>query len=58
VIGVTLGLVASIFVMFRVTGYMSTAHVLFNLPIGVQEMVFAVWLIVVGFKHDGVQPER
>jgi Domain of unknown function (DUF4386) len=48
--GVVLGFTAGILVLFRVTGYMSTLQVLFNLPIGVNEMVLAVWLIVKGFS--------
>jgi len=52
VVGVALGLVASVLVMFRVIGYMSTAHVGLNLPIAVQEMVLAVWLIVKGFNSS------
>jgi hypothetical protein len=35
-------------VLFRVTGYMSAPQVLFNIPIAVNEMVLAVWLIVKG----------
>ena len=45
-----LGFTAAILVLFRVTGYMSALQVLFNIPIGVNEMVLAVWLIVRGFS--------
>jgi len=48
--GVVLGFTAAILVLFRVTGYMSTLQVLFNVPIAVNEMVLAVWLIVRGFS--------
>jgi Domain of unknown function (DUF4386) len=48
--GVILGFTAAILVLFRVAGYMSTLQVLFNIPIGVNEMVLAVWLIVRGFS--------
>lgn len=47
--GAALGLVVALFVWFRVTGYMSTPQVVLNVPIGVQEIVLAVWLIVKGF---------
>ena len=47
--GVILGFTAAILVLFRVTGYMSAPQVLLNIPIGVNEMVLAVWLIVRGF---------
>jgi hypothetical protein len=49
-VGVLLGTVAALLVMFHVTESMSTVQVVFNLPIGVQEMVLAVWLIVKGFS--------
>jgi Domain of unknown function (DUF4386) len=50
IVAVILGLVAALLVMFDVTTSMSTVQVVFNLPIGVQEMVLAVWLIVKGFS--------
>jgi len=53
-IGVTLGLIAGILVLFRVTSYMSEPQVVMNIPIGVQEMVLAVWLLVKGFKPSAL----
>jgi hypothetical protein len=50
IIGVILGIVAAILVLFRVTGTMSMVDIVFNIPIGIQEMVLAVWLIVKGFS--------
>jgi hypothetical protein len=50
VAGVTLGAVAALLILFGVTGSMSTAQIVLNVPIGVQEMVLAVWLIVKGFR--------
>jgi hypothetical protein len=50
--GATLGLVAAMLVLFRVTGSMSTTQVVLNVPIGVQEMVLAVWLIGKGFNSS------
>jgi hypothetical protein len=54
--GTTLGLAAGMLVLFGVTGYMSTLQVVLNLPIGVNEMVLAVWLIVRGFNSSAVAP--
>ena len=50
VAGVVLGAVAALLVMFGVTGSMSTVQVVLNVPIGVNEIVLAVWLIVKGFR--------
>ena len=47
--GTALGAVAGLLVLFRVTGYMSASQVALNLPIGVNEMVLAIWLLVRGF---------
>jgi len=59
-VGVTLGAAAALLVLFRVTGFMSTPQVVLNLPIAVQEMVLAVWLIVKGFSPSAFhsQPRR
>jgi Domain of unknown function (DUF4386) len=48
--GTALGAVAGLLVLFRVTGYMSAPQVALNLPIGVNEMVLAIWLLVRGFR--------
>jgi hypothetical protein len=40
----------------RVTGYMSTLQVVLNVPIGVNEIVLAVWLIVKGFNSRATDP--
>jgi len=53
-VAVSLGIVASMLVMFQVVGSMSTVQVVLNLPIAVQEMVLAVWLIVKGFNSSAV----
>ncbi len=47
--GAALGFFAGLLVMFRVIGVLSGPQMALNVPIGVQEMVFAVWLIVKGF---------
>jgi hypothetical protein len=49
-VGAALCMVAGMLVMFRVIGPMSTTQVVLAVPIAVQEMVLAVWLIVKGFN--------
>jgi uncharacterized protein DUF4386 len=48
--GVALGAVAAFLVLFEATDMRSTLHVALNLPIALQEMVLAIWLIVRGFN--------
>jgi len=50
--GTALGAVAGLLVLFRVTGYMSTTQVALNIPIGVNEIVMAIWLLVRGFDSS------
>jgi hypothetical protein len=50
VAGVILGAAAALLVLFGVTGSMSPVQMALNAPIGLQEMVLAVWLIVKGFN--------
>jgi uncharacterized membrane protein YhhN len=50
IIGVGLGLAAGFLVLFTVTSSMSALQVGLNVPIGVNEMVLAVWLIIRGFS--------
>jgi hypothetical protein len=50
-VGAALCIGASMLVMFQVIDPMSTVQSVLNLPIGLQEMVMAVWLIVKGFDH-------
>jgi hypothetical protein len=52
---VLLGAVAALLILFGVTGSMSTTQIVLNIPIGIQEMVLAVWLIVKGFNHSPAQ---
>ncbi len=53
-VGATLCMVAGMLVMFRLIGPMSTFQVVLALPIAVQEMVLAVWLIVKGFNSSAI----
>jgi hypothetical protein len=53
-VGATLTIVSSVILLFRLIDPMSTTQVVLNLPIGVQEMVLAVWLIVRGFNPSAI----
>lgn len=53
-VGITLTIVTSLLVLFRLISPMGTIQVVSNLPIGVQEMVLAVWLIVKGFNPSAI----
>jgi hypothetical protein len=55
-IGAPLWLAGGVLVMFGHDPF-STIPVLSNLPIGVQEMVFAVWMIVKGFNSTTIASE-
>ena len=48
-VGLALSLVAGLGAMFGSSGAMSSTQFLFSMPIAVQEMVLAVWLIVKGY---------
>jgi Domain of unknown function (DUF4386) len=55
-VGTALGFVAAVLLLFRLIDVMSTTQVVLNIPIGVQEMVLAVWLIVKGFRPMPSEP--
>jgi len=54
--GTALGLVAGLLVLFQSIGTLSGAQVALNLPIAVQEMVLAVWLIMKGLGPKAEAP--
>jgi hypothetical protein len=56
-IGAALCMVAGLSVMLGLIIPVSTIHIVLNLPIAVQEMVFAVWLIVKGFNPSVIASE-
>jgi hypothetical protein len=51
-LGLALMLLSTFGAMFGFMGSMSSIQVLFNLPILLQELVLAAWLIVKGFARD------
>ncbi len=48
-IGIALVMAASMLFLFSLIGSLSTIQVVLNLPIALQELVLAIWLIVKGF---------
>jgi hypothetical protein len=58
VVAVALGFTASILVVFQVITPMSTPQIVLNLPIFLQEMVLAVWLIAKGFDPSAIAAGR
>ena len=51
---ILLHIATSFLIMFNLTGAFSTINIVLNLPILLQEMVMAVWLIVKGFNPSAV----
>jgi hypothetical protein len=49
-----MGFTATILVVFQVIEPMSTPQIVLNLPIFLQEMVLAVWLIAKGFNPSAI----
>jgi hypothetical protein len=56
--GLTLTVASSILVLFRQMPSQSPAQMLMSLPIALQEMVLAVWLIVRGFNPSAATTPR
>ena len=46
--------ISSLLVMFRLISPFGTIQTVANIPIGLQEMVLAVWLIVKGFNPNAI----
>ncbi len=53
-IGCTLTIVSSTLVMFRLVGPFGAIQSVMNLPIALQELVLAIWLIVKGFRPSAM----
>ena len=56
-VAITLVMVSGLLVMFQVVESMSPPQLVLAAPIGVQEMVMAVWLIAKGFNPSAVAAE-
>jgi hypothetical protein len=56
-VAIALVMVSGLLVMLRLTEPMSTIQVVLALPIAVQEMVMAVWLIAKGFNPSAIAVE-
>ena len=53
-IGVPFWIAAALLLMFGLTEHFSTTVILLDLPIAINEMVLAVWLIVKGFNSSAI----
>ena len=51
IFGSVIAILASILVMIKFVQIISPTYMILNLPIALQEIVFAVWLILKGFKQ-------
>ncbi len=52
--GTALTILASLLVMFRSIEIITTIYMVLNIPMALQEMVLAVWLIVKGFSPSAI----
>lgn len=48
--GASVAMLASILVMFRIIDIITPLYLALNFPAGIQELVFAVWLMVKGLN--------
>jgi hypothetical protein len=53
-VAISMTMASGVLAMFSLIGPLSTFQVLLNLPIAVQEMVLAAWLIVKGFNSSAI----
>jgi hypothetical protein len=56
-LGIALGAVAAVLVIFGATDYMSGVQIALNVPIGVNELVLAAWLLARGFSSSSTVSE-
>jgi hypothetical protein len=52
--GSTLSIVASFFVLFRIVDILTPTYMVLNLPMAIQELTFAIWLITKGFNSTEI----
>ncbi len=52
--GSTLSIIASLFVMFRIVDILTPTYIVLNLPMAIQELTFAIWLIIKGFNNTEI----
>jgi len=50
-LGSSIAIIASVLVMTKILEVLTPTYMILNIPIALQEIVFAVWLIVKGFKQ-------
>lgn len=53
-VGTTLTILASLLLLFRLIGVITPIYMVLNLPLALQEMFMAVWLIVKGFNSSAI----
>jgi hypothetical protein len=49
--GSTLSIIASFFVMFRFVDVLTPTYIILNLPMAIQDLTFAIWLLIKGFNN-------
>ena len=52
--GTALTMLASLLVMFRLIGIITPTYIVLNLPVALQEMFLALWLIMKGFNRSAI----
>jgi hypothetical protein len=57
-IATALTISATLLVMFRLIGIITTTYILLNSPMALQELVLALWLIVKGFNSPTIDKEN
>jgi hypothetical protein len=56
-IGTTLTMLASLLILFRLIDVITPIYLVLNLPLALQEIILAVWLIVKGFNSSTIVSE-
>lgn len=52
IIGAIITIIASFLIMFKLIGIITPEYMIMNIPIALQELFFAIWLIVKGFDRN------